>query len=565
MEGGAAERDALLRQQMKVMPPERFEQVVLELAQREYPGEVRRLKHPDGGADTLRPATTDRKAEVWQAKRYGDDINWEECEKSLTAAIKRWDPSKVTFVFARDLSQQLEGSFQTRLVEHAGAQRAGVAVLLWNQSEVVRRLDENPDLKPRFFGPEQESIYDALDRTIKAGGRLESGADLVERAHTLSKYAEQRDVDFAYAVTAASAQTPAPQWPELPYLQMELTGAGGRVQVAAWPREGAGVQLPSFSFTDDPAGQEARAEALRHWARGEEAEVTEGARVQFHVPDVIRELLPNPNAWHGGSLRIPPTQAFEAELEVASASETLSHRFEVRPVPPRPGAFGALVGYIGETLVEIGFALLDEQHSRATFTLSASFGPNVRASMEAARLLHAWCTHERLTFRSEELYPEGIGGRCEVPGEEVCAEMEWRARFYADVVFLEEQLGIELALPDEMKVEDRDVVGTAANILRTRERSATFRQVEGFVDNPADIPGLPERFRKQGAVRKMVTYMAFGRDLNLGEADYELPPLKAVDIIPHGHTPTAPARVVLAADGDDQMRFRLVKWKLPST
>jgi hypothetical protein len=83
-------------------------------------------------------------------------------------------------------------------------------------------------------------------------------------------------------------------------------------------------------------------------------------------------------------------------------------------VPPRPDAFGALVGYIGETLVEIGFALLDEQHSRATFTLSASFGPNARASMEAARLLHAWCTHERLTFRSSELYPEGIGGRCEV-------------------------------------------------------------------------------------------------------------------------------------------------------
>ena len=334
MEGGAAERDALLRQQMKVMPPERFEQMVLELAQREYPGEVRRLQHPDGGADTLRPATADRKAEVWQAKRYGDDINWEECEKSLIAAIKRWDPSKVTFVFARDLSQQLERSFQRRLVEHEDARRAGVELVPWNQSEVVRRLDENPDLKMRFFGPEQESIFDALDRTIKSGGRLESGADLVERAQTLSKYAEQRDVDFTYAVTAASEQTPAPQWPELPYLQIELTGAGGKVQVAAWPREGANVQLPSFSFTDDVAGHEARAQALRHWARGEEAEVTEGARVQFHAPEVIRELLPDPTEWQGGGVPSRPRRSSKPNSK--SLPQTRPSTIASRSAPCRP-------------------------------------------------------------------------------------------------------------------------------------------------------------------------------------------------------------------------------------
>jgi len=51
---------------MKVMPPERFEQLVFELAKREYP-DVRRLQHPDGGADPLRPPRTDRYAERVQA------------------------------------------------------------------------------------------------------------------------------------------------------------------------------------------------------------------------------------------------------------------------------------------------------------------------------------------------------------------------------------------------------------------------------------------------------------------------------------------------------------------
>jgi uncharacterized protein YcbX len=95
MERVAAELDALLRQHMKVMPPERFEQLVHALAQREFPA-IRRLQHPDGGADVLLPATDEQKAEVWQAKRYGDDINREECEDSLAAAVNRWAQSSLT-------------------------------------------------------------------------------------------------------------------------------------------------------------------------------------------------------------------------------------------------------------------------------------------------------------------------------------------------------------------------------------------------------------------------------------------------------------------------------------
>ena len=177
MEGGAAERDELLRRQMKIMPPARFEQLVMELAQREFP-EVRRLQRPDGGADVLRPAIEGRKAEVWQAKRYGDSINWEECQNSLATAIKRWKPAIVIFCFARDLSQQLEASFAQKLVEHPDAQANDVAVTVWNQSELVRRLEENPELKPRFFGPEQDPLIMRLDRMAKAGGLLESAEDL---------------------------------------------------------------------------------------------------------------------------------------------------------------------------------------------------------------------------------------------------------------------------------------------------------------------------------------------------------------------------------------------------
>jgi len=82
-----------------------------------------------------------------------------------------------------------------------------------------------------------------------------------------------------------------------------------------------------------------------------------------------------------------------------------------------------------------------------------------------------------------------------------------------------------------------NAVGTAANVLRTGEGTATFTQAEGFVQNPAEIPRLRDDVRKQ-ASRRMVSYPIFGRELELGEADYELPALKVVEIVPHGRLQT---------------------------
>jgi hypothetical protein len=40
----------------------------------------------------------------------------------------------------------------------------------------------------------------------------------------------------------------------------------------------------------------------------------------------------------------------------------------------------------------------------------------------------------------------------------------------------------------------------------------------------------------------MVTYPIFGQEVQVELADYELPPLKVVEIIPYGQTPNSPAR-----------------------
>src|SRR4051794_17323772 len=132
------------------------------------------------------------------------------------------------------------------------------------------------------------------------------------------------------------------------------------------------------------------------------------------------------------------------------------------------------------------------------------------------------------------------------------AKVVWprRRNSYADLAFIQEQLGIELTQPQQMTMDDIHAVGTAAEVLRTGEGTATFGQAERLVQKPSEIPRQPDELREQGSVRRMVSYPIFGHEVKLGLADYELPPVKVVNVVPYGTTPDAPARVVLEAEGD---------------
>jgi hypothetical protein len=78
----------------------------------------------------------------------------------------------------------------------------------------------------------------------------------------------------------------------------------------------------------------------------------------------------------------------------------------------------------------------------------------------------------------------------------------------------------------------------------------------GIVE-PGEIPWIAEQ--PQGTVhQRAVTYPLFGRQVSIGMGAYVLPAFRVVEVIPHGLTQDAPARVVLAADDDPTMQFRLV-------
>jgi len=87
------------------LTPGRFEGLVFRLAWVDD-RRVVRLEAPDGGLDTLLP-DEDRPGKAtrgWQAKRHTKTIDWDDCERSLDRAVELWEPTRVTFVFPKDLT-----------------------------------------------------------------------------------------------------------------------------------------------------------------------------------------------------------------------------------------------------------------------------------------------------------------------------------------------------------------------------------------------------------------------------------------------------------------------------
>jgi len=551
-----SERDQLLRQRIAAMTPDDFEQLTFELVRGEEPT-ARRILAPDAGADVLRPSSGEQAAKVWQAKRH-KEINWTECEGSLATAITRYSPSEIVFVFSRDLSEAVEETFNAKLVRHPDAVATETPVVYWNLSEIVRRLGQHQEIRVRFFGGEQESTLDLINRTIKAGGPLESAADLVERATALTEWTE-RDQKFTHAVTTSAGGRPEPKWDELPYMMLTVGGASSQVNIASWPRAGANVALPLFGFDDTEEGNEARQDAVEQLAHGEAAEIVKGANVQIDAPEIVSALAP-PESLQAGVFKITPGDAITLEIEVANDADTSAWAVPLYNVPPPPGATGALAGWVGAVLVHVSVRLLESPRVSIELGLSARFGEDIRANAEAIELLHAIYRSGEVTLHSEILFPSGqvtdALARDRAVDEGKLNELVTLKHIFGSLAMIGDKLGLEIAPPPSVSKEDVEVLMTITCILTTREGTAEFNGMTGVVA-PSDIPWIAEQLAGTEHQRA-VTYPLFGREISIGVGAYVLPQLKVVEVIPHGLTPDAPARVVLGADGDPTMRFHLL-------
>jgi hypothetical protein len=131
-------------------------------------------------------------------------------------------------------------------------------------------------------------------------------------------------------------------------------------------------------------------------------------------------------------------------------------------------------------------------------------------------------------------------------------------RLYEALALIEDRTGSDFALPAHITHEDVQVVATIVNILETGGGTATFENVKCVVP-PQEIAALDDNARGPRLMRRPVLYELFGQTVNLGIGEYEIPPVRVIDVKPLGAKPDAPAHVTLGPKGDAQTPFRLIE------
>lgn len=118
-----------------------FERLVYDLIHAEQPAAVR-PRPPDSGADVLVPASEGEAPAVFQVKHFIGRVDWSRCEESLSAA-RALEPSRVTFVFSRDLTARELRTFQRKLVEP----HDDLGVDLWTLSKLRALLEAHTHVR----------------------------------------------------------------------------------------------------------------------------------------------------------------------------------------------------------------------------------------------------------------------------------------------------------------------------------------------------------------------------------------------------------------------------------
>lgn len=426
-------------------------------------------------------------------------------------------------------------------------------------TDIERLLDEQPQIAPRFLSPDARDIRAAVERATKLGGaQLETATDLVARAGELADFADELDPRFEYEQTLGQR---APQWAEDPYLSLIEETSGRRyVRTDAFVREEADVSAPIITFTDDEAGREARERARDELARGHDAALTSGVRVLFpQAPRLVREMADDDCSMRRGILFSGDSVEISVALETDEAA--LERTFTMHSVPPKAGGGLALAAVDGALWFEVIFP----EPPSADFLLncSARFGPSAGDNLLAASWARALTGDAQVSLRCPELLPDGLDAPVQGRDEGARAELTARREVYADLVFIERSLGVELTLPERFSRSDLAVIQTARDILRTGRGKGTF-------DAGKMLVSAEEVRRYEGTLRGVrrrdrIVLELWDTCLDLGLGEWILPPLVVVERRYLSDSERDGVELELRPAGDNHMAFELVEPDTPDS
>jgi hypothetical protein len=533
---------------------ERFEQLVASLVFAEEP-EAERPDAPDGGADVLRPATTERRARVWQAKFFRSKPNWTKYKKSLDDAVDSYDPEEVTFVFPRNLTKPRRDKFQEKLVGH----HARVKVNFWGLQKIQELLAAHPDIAKRYFGEDRDDVLPGLIRAVKQGGKeLENTRDLADRAFELDAFADVYDPGYEYETSFGPADAAPRVWADTPFMVVERIRDGRRVTVEARLRPEAEAQAYA-GFTDDEAGDRAREKAREALAAGTSVELTEGTWLRVeNAPVVAAEAMEAAKEdGYESRARLSPGEPRELQLILGEGDEAPRRTFTAYPLPP-PKGLQLSYGSIGEGLTLFAdFELPKPPLVSLNLRLTWRGGDNPREKADAAQFLLEFIRADRVVCIADGLLPEGglivEGEHKPQASDEDVNHLEFSATLWDAVDVVEAKFG-PLKVPDSIQRDEFEQLVAAASFLRRSGGTLSFTEL--VIELPfEEADAFLARAEAGHPGRLPIKFSVFGRELDLGFAEFKTPPVKFI-APERGSTPNT-ARIRLRTENKD-IPFRLV-------
>jgi len=510
--------------------------------------EVRKMRAPDAGADTLVMKPDGTVQTVVQAKAYGQSIHWSQCESSLDRAIEQWGPGEVRFVFLVDFTKNDQIAFKKRLVDRSARSR----VTAWTLSDVERLLSTHSTIGPRFLGFDARSVVAAVERAARLGGlTLANATDLVARASEIAKFGDEIDPHFSYGVAAGSPEVPLPVWDQCPAMSVTVTDGAKRVEVTAWPRSPESKQRPTIRFSEDAEGRRSKASVREALAGGKGISFTGGVFLERAVNPKIASEFGEEILW---KVEFATPKSVPLDLHCESPHGSLDLHLELRNIPPHGSELNTFASLKDGLWFELNLFEETASTGRIGMYLGSAFGPNASQNLDVARSVLRWMTRTHLRAKSPLLT---IDQDLQEPGTVSAdvAECIEKIQLFEMTVALETAFQAQFRFPQSPTLRDVEQLRLAHHILTNRKGIAK-QEVRTVVLSSFEIPAFSDALNcRRGQRTFPVTVELFNEVLSFGSAHYELPAMRISDIQPLGTYQGSAARVFLTPESDIEWRL----------
>lgn len=500
-----------------------FEDLCFRLALIEAPG-VNRTANPDGGADALLRGPAGGFARAWQAKHHTRGIAWQKCRESLDHVIETYGVEWVTFCFPLDLTKENQLRFDAELC----SRHPQVRVDSWDASQIRARLaisDSGQRVARHYFG-DPAGEPERLARAIRAGGRLGSVEDAIERLRPVGEFLEGHDPFFTYPqLQYPTGQDPPPTPGSV--ISVESTEGGGTIRIDAVPRDAEAAARYRPTLRVAFSGEEGERQRLRFeqaLSRNRPVSVSGGVSVTFdRLPPAFAGQVGEPFA---AEVRIrPQLDPWSSEFRVAAGGgeEALAMQMEPLAEPP-PDWDVVYEGHFGGICTSVSLRVRDEGAAMLVNWSHRLDGSPARDQLRGLRFLAALQGKGTFTLRDrgtrtrlihEPTRPEAVDER-----------LPRLIELLSDVVTIEDWTGEELEVPSEVSGEEIEAITDAATQIRDRE--APFRAKKLSIVGPATA--IPELIAGENiAITETMVAELFGEWVELARRTVTLPGVEVVD------------------------------------